>query len=130
MKNGKKLAAGIVLYNHLQYKGGLPKTLNDLTATGVLKEIPQCECVDGKMRDFIYVTGWDQTISGYAVLASPPEMDSKVTIVVYMDLSAKVLSRQEAEGEIEKSRAFAASIRKMEEEATPKATSSSNTLNR
>jgi hypothetical protein len=62
------------------------------------------------MRDFIYISGYNQTISPNAILASPPEMDSKVTIVFYMGLTAKALSREEAAREIEKSRAFVKSM--------------------
>lgn len=114
-----ELDGAIGVYESMQYKGGLPKTLYDLVSVGLLKKIPQCKCADGKLRDFVYISGYDQTISPYVILASPPEMDPKVMIVVYMGLTAKVMPREAAVKEIEKSRAFAAKIQEQLKNVMP-----------
>lgn len=114
MDNGGQIAAAIYLYNSRQYsKSGFPTTLNDLVSAGLLKSIPQCKCADGKMRDFIYISGFNLDMPNYVILASPPEMDSKVTIVYYGGV-AKILPRSEAAKEIDKSRAFVKAMQQEE----------------
>ena len=65
------------------------------------------------MRDFIYISGFNLDMPNYVILASPPEMDSKVTIVYYGGV-AKILPRSEAAKEIDKSRAFVKAMQQEE----------------
>jgi hypothetical protein len=102
----RELVGVIRVYDSMDITGKLPKTLNGLVSAHLIKEVPQCKCADGKLRDFIYISGYDTTIDSYVILASPPEMDSEVTIVAYMNAATKVLPREEAAKEIEKSRAL------------------------
>ena len=104
--NGLQIVASVYVYCDQDFsRTGLPTRLNELVSVGILKEIPKCKCADGKMRDFIYISGFHEKESDYVFLASPPEMDPKVSIV-YFGAEPKILSRSEAAKEIERSCAF------------------------
>lgn len=88
-----------------------PATLKDLSkalsALHIEDAIPQCRCADGVMRDFIYIAGLSGTEGrDTAFLFSPPEMGDDVVIVSSLDATTKVMSREEAKKEMEKSYAL------------------------
>jgi len=97
-----------VLRAYDQKHSAFPKSLEDMVTSGFVKALPMCKCADGKYRDFIYVPGLETGSTGeIAILMSPPEMDPEIAIVVFLNTMAKVLPREEAAKEIEKSRASA-----------------------
>lgn len=100
------IVGAIRIYDSTDVTGKLPATLNDLVSAGLLKETPRCRCKDGKLRDFIYVSGYDTYVNGYAIIVSPAEMDPQVAVVAYMDGTAKVLTKDEAALALEKSRSY------------------------
>lgn len=72
-----------------------------------MNELPQCKCRDRKMQDFVYVPGFSGTDGPeWAFLFSPPEMDPELTIVVYLDLTTRAVSRDDAAKEMQKSKLF------------------------
>lgn len=87
-----------------------PTTLEDLSkelhAFGVQERLPQCECADGQFRDFVYVPGFTGTDVECAFLFSPPQMAGDKVVVAYIDTTTKVMSRDEAKKEMEKSYTF------------------------
>ncbi len=84
--------------------GDFPKKLDDLVNNRLLKEIPQCICDDGKVRDFVYFPGYNYADPiDLVVLASPPEMNRQLRILGYLDGSCRILSVKAAAGEIQKS---------------------------
>jgi uncharacterized protein YceK len=88
-----------------------PATLQDLSKAlrtlHIEDTIPQCRCADGVMRDFIYIAGLSGTEGrDTAFLFSPPEMGGDMVIVSSLDATTKVMSREEAKKEMEKSYAL------------------------
>jgi hypothetical protein len=106
----KTIGTAIYLYDDMEFSpNGFPSTLDELVVKGLLKEIPKCQCADGKFRDFIYISGFKYRVSDHVILASPPEMDPEVSIVYYGG-EVKLLPSSEAQKEINKSRDFVKSI--------------------
>jgi hypothetical protein len=71
-------------------------------------------CLDGKMRNFDYISGLGITDSpDYIFLASPKEMGSDLVIVIDLDGKSAVLSSEKATEEIERSRAWVKSKPKL-----------------
>lgn len=104
---GRELAALIRLFNDKDISGGYPITLDELVSSGMSQALPKCQCEDGKMRDFVYVSRFPTTSPhDYVVLISPPEMHQTMAIAVYLNLEAKLLSQVQATAEVERSRAF------------------------
>jgi hypothetical protein len=112
LSGGRELAGRIRLFNENDLADGYPLTLDELRSLGNYQDLPKCKCEDGKLRDFIYVRGFPATApTDYAVLISPPEMHKQKAIVVYLNLTAKVCSKTEAESEVERSKAFIKSVK-------------------
>jgi hypothetical protein len=114
-KCGHELALMFKLYDYTYSPSAYPKTLGELRQ-GLDKfpgkgevSLPKCKCADGKLRDFIYISGFHGGDGPqWAFLFSPSEMGSKVCVVVYLDGTAKVMTPSEAAREMTRSRAFVA----------------------
>jgi len=109
-KAAKRLAFMFRINDAISSDPQFPETLKELRPR--LEDVgqdvfSQCKCADGKMREFIYVRGFFSSNDGdLAFLFSPAEMDAKKVIVVYLDSTIKVLSREEAAEERKKSYAY------------------------
>jgi len=86
-----------------------PKTLeelrSELRSSGIKPDIPQCRCLDGKTRDFDYISGLG-TADGpnFVFLVSPKEMGTNLIVIVYLDGKAVALNSKRASEEIDISR--------------------------
>lgn len=87
------------------YADSLNTLSNELFAAGIQPQIPQCQCEDGKMRPFEYITGLG-TIDGsnFVILSSPREMAPKLVVVAYLDGRTAVMDETEAAKELENTR--------------------------
>ena len=112
MKAGHELALLFKLNSEVYQSASYPKTLDklsdELRYAGIKPIIPQCMCLDGKMRNFDYISGLGITDSQDDIfLVSPKEMGSDLSIVVDLDGKSAVLSSEKAAEEVERSRMHA-----------------------
>ena len=87
----------------LDATAAFPTALTNLVPQ-MLKSVPKCLCEDGKLRDFIYISGFTIADSDkYVIAASPPEMDAHIAIIARINGRVEVVAREKANLELTRS---------------------------
>ena len=90
-----------------KYPKNLVSLQSNLKSAGVETPLPRCKAPDGNLMDFIYIPGLHGSDGrDWAFLFSPLEVNSNKVLVVCLDASLKVLSREKAAREMDRTRAF------------------------
>jgi hypothetical protein len=110
---GHQLAVLFKTIENTSSEPDFPRSLSELSqelrALGSTQSIPQCECADWALRDFIYIPGYTAMDDERSIfLHSPPEMGVDRSILVRINTSTLVLPNEQASDLIKKSHEFVA----------------------
>jgi len=104
--SGREIVLSVNVYSQ-DALDQFPASLDDLVSEKILKTVPSCLCQDGKMRDFIYMPGFEPTDgNNWVILATPPEMDSRYAIIFRIDARGEIVKKAEAALALQKSRDY------------------------